>query len=153
MNPAADFSNAGTFNFFDPLDTDRSGARTPLSIFLMASLTREMEKRGFQKSNSPDLLLNTFVNIEERMDVRTTPTSTSFHSYRMRRYRPWPGYTTTVRRYEVGTLAIDIVVASTNILAWEGVAQGRLRETSFTQDQIDAVVGQVMEQFTFSAAR
>ncbi|MDJ0927005.1 MAG: hypothetical protein QNJ73_05065 [Gammaproteobacteria bacterium] len=50
------------------------------------------------------------------------------------------------------TQQIGIVDASSNILAREGVAQGRLRDTTFTQEQIDTVVGQVMEQFTFSAA-
>lgn len=83
------------------------------------------------------------------MQIRTTPTSTSFHGYRRGRYSAWPSYRTTVRQYTKGTLAIDIVDTANNILAWEGVAQNRLRDdlNQVTQEQSDNVVSQVMAQF------
>ena len=82
------------------------------------------------------------------MDVRQTPTATSFHSYRRGRYSAWPQHTTTVRQYTQGTLSIDLIDPASNILAAEGVAQGRLRSDvrELTQEQVDDVVNQVMAQ-------
>jgi len=149
-NPGTDFSSLKTYNFMQPLSTDRAGgAQTPLSAMLMSAMSREMASRGFQQSDTPDLLINFFVSTEERMQVRTTPSSTSFHSYRRGRYTGWPSYRTTVRHYTRGTLAIDIVDAANNILAWEGVAQGRMGSdlNAVTQEQTDDVLNQVMAEF------
>jgi hypothetical protein len=149
-NPNIDMSAFSTYNFMQPLATDReNGVRTPLSSMLMNSISREMAARGFQQSNSPDMLINVFVSTEERMDVRQTPTTSSFHSYRMGRYSAWPSQTTTVRQYTRGTLSIDLVDAANNVLAWEGVAQNRLRDDlrEITQDQTDEVVTQTLAMF------
>ena len=149
-NPQTDFSSIGTYNFMQPLSTDRSnGVRTTLSTMLMNSMSREMAKRGLQQSDTPDLLVNFFVSTEDRMQVRTVPTATSFHGYRRGRYSAWGGYRTTVREYTRGTLAVDLVDAANNVLAWEGVAQNRLRTdiNQVTQEQTDDVVRQVMAQF------
>jgi hypothetical protein len=116
---------------------------------LMNSMSREMADRGLKQSDTPDLLVNFFVSTEDRMQVRTVPTGTSFHGYRRGRYSAWGGYRTTVREYTRGTLAIDLVDAANNVLAWEGVAQNRLRTdiNQVTQEQTDDVVRQVMAQF------
>jgi len=153
-SPDTDFSSFGTYNFMQPLSTDTpNGVRTPLSTMLINSMSREMASKGFEQSDTPDLLVNFFANTEERLDVRTVPTSTSFHAFRHGRYRAWTGYRTTVREYTRGTLNIDLVDAANNMLAWEGVAQGRLREDvrEITQEQIDEVVSQVVAEFMQSA--
>lgn len=85
-NPAANFSGFKTYNFMQPLSSDRAGARTPISMLLMSSVSGEMAARGFTQSDTPDVLINFFISTEERMQVRTTPTSTSFHGYRRGRY-------------------------------------------------------------------
>jgi len=149
-SPDADFSSFGTFNFMQPLSTDRpNGVRTPLSIMLIDAMSREMASKGFQQSNTPDLLVNFFANTEDRLDVRTVPATTSIHASRVGRHRVWTGYRTTVREYTRGTLSIDLVDAASNTLVWEGVAEGRLREDvrEITQAQIDDVLGQVMAEF------
>ena len=149
-NPGTDFASLRTYNFMQPLSTDRAGgAQTPLSAMLISAMSREMANRGFQQSDTPDLLINFFVSTEERMQVRTTPTSTSFHGYRRGRYSAWPSYRTTVRHYTRGTLAIDIVDTANNFLAWEGVAQNRMGSdlNAVTQEQTDDVVGQIMAEF------
>lgn len=53
-NPATDFSTLKTYDFMQPLSTDRSGgARTSLSTLLMTSMNREMADRGFTQSDTP----------------------------------------------------------------------------------------------------
>ncbi|MGI9343310.1 MAG: DUF4136 domain-containing protein [Gammaproteobacteria bacterium] len=158
-NPATDFSNFRTFNFMQPLSTDREGgARTPLSSMLIDSMTLEMKGRGFRQSDSPDLLVDFFIVTEDRLDVRTTPTTAT--SMSMRRHphsrhsmSVWSGHQTTVRQYTVGTLGIDIVDRANNALAWEGAAQGRVREDvrNMSQGDIDELTRQIMGQFMHGA--
>lgn len=159
-NPATDFSGFRTFNFMQPLSTDREGgARTPLSSMLIGSMTRELESRGFRQSDSPDLLVDFFLVTEDRLDVRTTPTTTSMstrvHPHSRHSMSVWAGQQTTVRQYTVGTLGIDLVDRADNALAWEGAAQGRVRDDvrNMGQGDIDELTRQIMEQFMNIAAR
>jgi hypothetical protein len=153
-SPDTDFSSLGTYGFMQPLSTDRpNGVRTPLSTMLINSMSREMASRGFEPSDTPDLLVNFFVNTEDRLEVRTVPTATTFHGHRRGRYTTWHGYRNIVREYTRGTLSIDLVDAANNVLAWEGVAQGRLRNDvrEISQEQIDQIVGQVMAELMHRA--
>ena len=154
FNPAVDFSAMGTYNFMQPLGTDRdNGVQTPLSNALSQAMSREMSKRGFRRSDNPDLLVNFFVNTEQRLQVRQVPTAGSFHGYRRNRYRTWGSYRTDVREYTQGTLAIDLVDARQNMLAWEGIAQQRMGRNAagISQEQADEVISQVMAEFTHRA--
>jgi hypothetical protein len=153
-NPTTDFASFETYNFMPVLGTDRpNGVQTPLSAMLMSAMSREMSSRGYQRSDDPDLLINFFVNTEERMDVRQVPAPNTFHDYRFNRYATWGGYRTEVRRYTRGTLAIDLVDARQNLLAWEGIAQQRLDGSArqITQELVDDVVRQLMAEFIHSA--
>ena len=144
-NPGMDLSVFKTYNFFQPLGTDRSGGvRTPLSSRLMASMDREMAARGLTQSNTPDLLVDFVVSAEERIDVRSTPSHTVHRSHWNRSFNTWPTYNTTVRQYTQGSLIIDLIDPATNTLVAEGGAQSRINSTDFTQQQIDDIVGQVM---------
>ncbi len=146
--PGTDLSNFQTFNFMQPLGTDRdNGARTPMSTMLMNSVSREMASRGLKQSDSPDILVDFFVTTEDRMDVRTT--GSSMHSVHRSHWsrgccRTWPTYQTTVRQYTQGTLLIDLINPAANALIAEGAAQSRLRSSEITQQQSDDVVGQIM---------
>ena len=153
-NPTTDFASFDTYNFMPVLGTDRpNGMQTPLSAMLMSAMSREMSSRGYQRSDNPDLLINFFVNTEERMEVSQVPSPSTFHGYRFNRYATWGSYRTEVRQYTQGTLAIDLVDARQNVLAWEGVAQQRLDRSAqqITQELVDDVVRQLMAEFTHSA--
>ena len=149
-NPDKDFKTYETFGFLQPLNTDRAnGARTPISTQLMTSMRKEMKARGLREANSPDLLVNFYIGMEERMRVQQVPSASSFHHYRRGRYNAWMNYQTVVTQYTRGTLAIDFIDATTNILAWEAAADGRMRQnlSDFTQEQIDAIVAATMVDF------
>ncbi len=155
-NPNTDFANFATYNFMQPLGTDRPGGiQTPLSSKLINALSMEMELRGYQRSDTPDLLVNVFVNTERRMDVRQVPTVNSYHSYRRNRYSTWGGYTTEVREYTKGTLAIDLIDVDNRMLAWEGKALKRLNRnaTELSEEQIANAVSAVMAEYPFIAAQ
>ena len=144
-NPGTDFSAFETYNFFQPLGTDRSGGvRTPLSSRLISSVNRELISRGMSLSDSPDLLVDFVVSAEDRIDVRSTPSHTVHRSHWNRGFSTWPTYTTTVRQYTEGSLIIDLIDPATNTLVGEGGAQNRISSTEFTQQQIDEIVSKVM---------
>jgi hypothetical protein len=146
-NPGTDFSAFKTYNFFQPLGTDRAGGvRTPLSSRLISSMNRELISRGMSLSDSPDLLVDFVVSAEDRIDVRTTPTHTVHRTHWNRGFSTWPTYNTTVRQYTEGSLVIDLINPATNTLVGEGGAQSRIRSTDFTQQQIDEIVGKIMTE-------
>ena len=146
-NPGTDFSAFKTYNFFQPLGTDRSGGvRTPLSSRLISSVNRELISRGMSLSDSPDLLVDFVVSAEDRIDVRSTPSHTVHRSHWNRGFSTWPTYNTTVRQYTEGSLIIDLIDPATNTLVGEGGAQNRISSTEFTQQQIDEIVSKVMSQ-------
>lgn len=149
-NPTVDFASFETYSFMPVLGTDRpNGVQTPLSTMLMSAMSREMSSRGYQRSDNPDLLINFFVNTEGRLDVRQVPAPGTFHGYRFNRYATWGGYRTEVRQYTQGTLAIDLVDARQNVLAWEGITQKRLDSSAqqINQERVDDIVRQVMAEF------
>lgn len=147
VRPDIDFRAFQTFNFFQPLGTDRAnGARTPMSMMLMASMTREMEARGLTLSDDPDLLIDFNVWTEERVDIRSTPSHTVHRSHWHRGFNTWPTYSTRVRQYTEGALAIDLIDPRSNALVSELLATRRLRENSFSQQQSDEVVALLLSR-------
>jgi hypothetical protein len=145
VGPDTDFRAFKTFNFMEPLGTDRtSGTRTPQSSHLMVSMEREMAQRGLTKSDSPDLWVDFSVSAMDRIDVRSTPTNSVRRSHWNRGFTTWPAYSTTVRQYTEGSLIIDLIDPRANHLVAEGAASNRISSTEFTQQQVDDLVGQVM---------
>lgn len=148
-DPGTDFGAIRTFGLMSPLGTDRPGGiRTPLSNMLATAVTQALEDRGLQQSPNPDVLVNFFVNTEQRLDVRQVPTATSFHGYRRGRYRAWGGYETRVREFTQGTLAIDLVDPGRSMLVWEAAAQGRLPRggAELSQEQLNEVVASMIKE-------
>jgi hypothetical protein len=150
VNPDKDFTTYETFGFLQPLSTDRvNGARTPVSTQLINSMRDELESRGLRESAAPDLAVNFYIDMETRVRVEQVRQASSFHHYRRGRYNTWQNYQTAVTQYTAGTLAIDFIDIETNILAWEGAADGRMRQnlSDFSQEQVDDIVGAVMVEF------
>lgn len=146
-NPGTEFSQFETYNFMQPLGTDRAdGVRTPLSSRLVSSVNRELISRGMSLSDEPDLLVDFMVATQERIDVRTTPTHSVHRTHWNRGFSTWPTYNTTVRQYTEGTLIIDLIDPATNTLVGEGAAQSRISSnTNFTQAELDEIVLKIME--------
>ena len=146
-NPGTEFSQFETYNFMQPLGTDRAGGvRTPLSSRLVSSVNRELISRGMSLSEEPDLLVDFMVVTEERIDVRTTPTHSVHRTHWNRGFSTWPTYNTTVRQYTEGTLIIDLIDPASNTLVGEGAAQNRISSNAnFTQAELDEIVRKIME--------
>ena len=146
-DPGVDFARFQTFNFMQPLSTDREGYQSFISRDLMAAAERELVGLGLTRTEtSPDLLVNFSANLDQRLRVTQTPQSSrgSFGSHRRGFYNTWPSYRTEVRQYTKGTLVVDVVDASRMQLVWEGVAAHRI--TQSRADNIAPVIDQAMRE-------
>ena len=146
VNPGTDFRAFETFNYMQPLGTDRAnGVRTPISTRLMMSMDQEMSARGLTRSDNPDILIDFSVTAEDRISVRQTPTTSTVHrSHWHNPWNTWPTYQTTVRQYTEGSLVIDIIAPRQGMLIAEGGATQRISTNELTQERSDELVGKVM---------
>ena len=151
--PGVDFSQYSTFGFFSPLATDQQGYESMVSSFLKVAVAQELDRRGLTYSDSPDLMINFYINTQEKIRTQKVPTTSAYYGYRRPYgYDPYfgfPAYETHIDQYTVGTLNIDVVDASTQKLVWEGMASGRVRENAIRnlEQTIDDAVAAIMQGF------
>jgi Domain of unknown function (DUF4136) len=157
-DPSANFANYKTFAFFDRVATDGSGYGSLITQHLKGAAQREMEKRGYQMvSANPQLLVNFNLNIENRTDIRSTPTTTGgYYGYRAGYYSMWAGYpqqSVETVHYQAGTLAVDVVDAAQKRLVWSGVAEGKVSKKAAENPgpAIDGVVASIFEKYPVPA--
>ena len=147
--PRVDLSEYQTYGWVERIGTNFGGDETRLTRRFKASVQREMERLGYRYSEeSPDMLVNFFVNTREEQDVYTRATRTSpvgYYDYRYGMYTAWPTYRITVQDvdYAVGTVTIDLVDAAKSELVWEGRLEGRLTQRTLTNP--GAVVAETVE--------
>jgi hypothetical protein len=109
------------------------------SQYMVAAITIEMEKRGYTKSDDPDLLVNFNAMLQDKTKVTSTPAPTmggGYYGYRGGYYGGgyggWGGYgyatETRVSQYTEGTFNIDLVDARKHQLVWEAVGVGKVTE-------------------------
>jgi hypothetical protein len=157
-DPTANMASYGTYSFFEPFGTDRSGAATPLGNTVKQALRREMDVRGLRYVESGgDLLVNAAVKSSDKTDVSTMPTMDPYFGYRGGRYNPWVGYSqeTIVRQYTEGTLTIDLVDRARKQLVWSGAAFGRVTDKvrNNPQGAVDTAVREIFARYPKAAAQ
>jgi hypothetical protein len=153
-DPSVKVSSFETFGFFEPLATDKAGYSTLVTARLKEASRREMEARGYRyDAASPDLLLNFQLNVEERTDIRSSPSAGVGYGgyYGYRSYGAWAGYPVDIdtTHYKQGTLNIDVVDAERKALVWQAVAEGRIKKEAMKNPgpAIDAVMSRLMADF------
>jgi len=133
---SAPFETYSTYNFMEGAGPGSNNYQSFFSRYVVEAITVEMEKRGYTKSDNPDLLINFNANLEDKTKVTTTtappPMYGGYYGYRGGYYGAWGGYgygtETHVSQYTEGTFNIDIVDNKTHQLIWEAVGVGRVTE-------------------------
>ena len=145
--PGVKFKNFETYNFIQPLGTDRDNARTPMSSMLMNSMMREMSELGLRRSDeSPDLLVDFVVATEEMLAVGQTPEDNTIRrSHWNQSFSTWPNYRNTVKQYAPGTLVVNLIDTANNALLAEGSAESPVRSSEFTQSQSDEFIRSIVK--------
>lgn len=145
----ADFGSYRTFNFMEGAGPDTGDYQSFFTRYMIQAITVEMEKRGYTKSDDPDLLVNFNAILQDKTKVSTSPAPMgpypAYYGYRRGYYGGWGvgyGYATEthVSQYTEGTFNIDLVDARKKQLVWEAVGVGRV-----TEDKLENVEQSVKE--------
>ena len=104
-------------------------ARSITTTLLQNAAAREMESRGYVRSDRPDLVINFHGRLAERVDIQSRPAPSMGPTWGYRGWAgsPWGGWggtEVTTRRYNVGTLVIDLVDLERRQMVFQGSAQG-----------------------------
>lgn len=158
QDPGTDMYSFRTFRFADNLSTNRpDGTVSLVSQALTNSVRDQMGVRGFEEADgAADLRINFYIQTQEKLDVRQTPSAGGYYGYRGSRYGVYGGYDTTVRQYTEGTLTLDMVNEATDNLVWEGTIQGRLKSSDQErpiQERSDEAIADVFSAFPYTAGR
>ena len=80
---SVNFSEYKSYGFFETLATDKQNYESMESNMLKVSVAKQLESRGFVYTENPDLLVNFYINTEEKIRSRTTPTmGGGYYGYR-----------------------------------------------------------------------
>lgn len=141
----ADFTKYKTFNFSKEVDkvtlNDLNRRR------LKDAITKEMEAKGFQVSNTPDVLVNAFVKGRTKY---TATANTNYMGGPFMYYRGWGSSNTyvDVNKSIEGTLFIDLIDVQEKKMIWEGVAEGLVNpRTETREEKINSVVAMIFKSF------
>jgi len=117
FDKSADFGKYRTFGFVSQVGADSTEFRSLAVQTMQSAATRQMELRGYTRSDTPDLVINFTGKIEEKADVESVPApyygpGWGYGGFYGAPYGGWGyggGTQVTTRRYNVGTLVMDIV--------------------------------------------
>jgi hypothetical protein len=131
----ADFGSYQTWDFIEDAGPDYAGYESLFTKYMLEAIALEMDKRGYVKSDNPDLLVNFNAYVQDKTKVTTSPSTPpmgGYYGYRGAYYGAWGGYgygtETHVSQYREGTFNIDIVDANRHQLVWEAVGVGRITD-------------------------
>src|SRR5262245_44566511 len=122
---SADFGKYRTYNFVAQPTTDTSNTRSLATQFLQNAAAREMEARGYKRAENADLVINFKGKIEEKTDIESTPApyygpGWGYHGYYGAPYGGYGGTEVSTRRYNVGTLVMDVVDREKRQVVFQG---------------------------------
>ena len=156
---SVDFAQFRTYNFFSDAGPDSANYKSLFTQYMIAAIEREMEKRGYQKSENPDLLVNFNANFQDKTKVTQSPSMGGYYGYRGGYYGGWGGYgmatDTHVSQYTEGTFNIDLVDASKKQLIWEAVLVGKIKDDSFEnlEQKVNEGVPRFFAKYPFVAGQ
>jgi len=160
FDPAADFGRFKTFGFVAQAGTDTGDARSITTTLLQNAAAREMEARGYVRSDAPDLVINFHGRLEERVDIqsRPAPSMSPTWGYRGWAGSPWGGWggtEVTTRRYNVGTLVMDLVDLEQRQMVFQGTLQTTVSNEMLRnrEQSINTLVTQLFAKFPFVAGQ
>jgi hypothetical protein len=157
---SADFGEYETYNFFEDAGPGNSDYQTLFSQYVQEAIDKEMQARGYRKSDDPDLLVNFNAILQDKTRVTTSPAPSygvGYYGYRGGFYDPWYGYgyaqETHVSQYTEGTFNIDLVDAEKQRLVWECVGVGRVTEDDLDniREKVFTAVPKYFEKYPFRA--
>lgn len=115
---------------------------------ILRSIDNHMQKKGFIKSESPDMLINIFTKERQQVDVNQFNMGWGYGWGFGWNPWMWGGNQTAINSYYEGTLFIDLIDAKKKEMIWQGEGQGNLTNKSSDKDKlIDEFVNKILAQY------
>jgi hypothetical protein len=145
---AADFGKYRTYGFVAQAGTDQGDFRSLSTQMLQNAAARQMEQRGYTRGENPDLVINFTGQLEEKVDVQSTPApyygpGWGYGGWYGAPYGGWGGTEVTTRRYNVGTLVVDVVDREKRQVVFQGAISGVV--TKEMQQNREASINRAVE--------
>jgi hypothetical protein len=161
IDPAADFSQYRTWDFFDRLGIEGGNNSPVYGEHFRAAIEREMSARGYRRAAEPDLL----VNVTFRSDDRVRMTAYT-RPYMTGAYYDGPGGASygsalgvgvglgsRATEYTEASAFIDLVDNRADRMVWQGVAVTRADDkvAQALRDAIYTAVNRIFERYPHRA--
>jgi hypothetical protein len=156
---STDFGKYRTFGFVSQSGADTAEFRTLAMQTMQAAATREMESRGYTRSDSPDLVINFKGKLEEKTDIESTPAPMYGPGWGYRGWYGAPygygGTELTTRRYNVGTLVMDVIDREKRQAVFQGGIEGVVTKEMMQNKQaaIEQAVAHLFSRYPFVAGQ
>jgi hypothetical protein len=125
--PNTDFRAYKTYNFMDVTARNEAAFQGPGTGIetLKQAIARELNRRGYQQAEQPDMWVNIGVVTRQRVQTRQTTIREAPRYIGQRRYH-WQSQEVPVGKYEEGTATVELVDAARQELIWEGTVKSVL---------------------------
>ncbi len=157
---AADFGKYRSYGFVANAGTDAGDFKSLSTQMLQKAAAREMEARGYVRSDNPDLVINFKGQLEEKVDIESTPAPYYGPGWGYAGWGGayWGGYggtEVTTRRYNVGTLVMDVVDRDKRQVVYQGGVEGVVTKEMMQNREaaINAAVGHIFSKYPFVAGQ
>ena len=146
---AADFGKYRTYGFVANAGTDSGDYRALATQMLQNAASRQMEQRGYTRAENPDLVINFKGKLEEKTDIESVPAphygpGWGYGGWYGAPYGGWGGTEVTTRRYNVGTLVMDVVDRGKRQVVFQGGISDVV--TKEMQQNREATISKAVEQ-------
>jgi len=159
---AADFGKYRTYNFVAATGTGSTDAKSLALQLLQNAASREMESRGYTKADNADLLINFKGKLEEKTDIESTPAPMYGAGWGYRGWYGAPygaygygGTEVSTRRYNVGTLVMDIVDREKKQVVFQGGAEQEVTKKMLEDREalMNGAVAAIFAKYPFRAGQ
>jgi len=159
---SADFAKYRTFGFVTQVGADSTEFKSLAVQTMQTAATRQMEMRGYTRSDNPDLVINFTGKIEEKADVESIPApyygpGWGYGGFYGAPYGGWGagGTQVTTRRYNVGTLVMDVVDREKRQAVFQGSVSDVVTKEMMANREaaITGAVNRIFASYPFVAGR
>jgi hypothetical protein len=161
FDKSADFGKYRTFGFVAQTGSNAGDAKSLSTQILQQAATREMQTRGYSLAENPDLVINFKGKLEEKTDVESVPApyygpGWGYGGWYGAPYGGWGGSSqVTTRRYNVGTLVMDVVDREKRQVVFQGGIEDVVTKEMLKnrEQSLNAAVAQIFSQYPFVAGQ
>ena len=157
---SADFGKYRTYGFVAQAGTDSGDFRSLSTQMLQNAASREMEARGYRRSEAPDLVINFKGQLEEKTEIESTPApyygpGWGYGGWGGAYWGGYGGTQVTTRRYNVGTLVMDVVDREKRQAVYQGGIEGVVTKEMLQNREaaISGAVQQIFSKYPFVAGQ